>query len=128
MAPVKRKTESASFDVSIKKKQKIDAAPQRLVQKEETPFPRGGGSVLTPLEQRQIQIQAKNDVLFEQRTGLKASRKDFEGNESACEEGGIEKTPSKPKKRKQTSKDLIAETGGPSVRIESLSYKVSSLN
>src|SRR3569833_1298645 len=32
---------------------------------EEPLFPRGGGSVLSPLEQKQIQIQAKRDVLFE---------------------------------------------------------------
>ncbi|KAK3295771.1 uncharacterized protein B0H64DRAFT_432451 [Chaetomium fimeti] len=37
--------------------------------KEEEPlFPRGGGSVLTPLEQKQISIQAKKDVLFEEQS------------------------------------------------------------
>ncbi|KAL2135462.1 hypothetical protein VTI74DRAFT_8448 [Chaetomium olivicolor] len=49
--------------------------------KEEEPlFPRGGGSVLTPLEQKQISIQAKKDVLFEEeksagKKGDKAARK-----------------------------------------------------
>ncbi|KAI1375939.1 nucleic acid-binding protein [Hypoxylon crocopeplum] len=38
--------------------------------KEEEPlFPRGGGSVLTPLEYKQISVQAKQDVLFEQESG-----------------------------------------------------------
>lgn len=43
--------------------------------KEEEPlFPRGGGSILTPLEHKQIQIQAKNDVLFEQESGEPAKK------------------------------------------------------
>ncbi|KAI5279635.1 rRNA biogenesis protein rrp5, partial [Ascosphaera acerosa] len=41
---------------------------------EETPFPRGGASVLTPLEQKQISLQAKKDVLFEQTHGKSQSK------------------------------------------------------
>ncbi|EAQ91152.1 hypothetical protein CHGG_03087 [Chaetomium globosum CBS 148.51] len=45
------------------------AAPVVSKLKEEEPlFPRGGGSVLTPLEQKQISIQAKKDVLFEEQS------------------------------------------------------------
>ena len=39
-----------------------------ILDDEERAFPRGGGSVLTPLEQRQIQIQATRDVLFEEKS------------------------------------------------------------
>jgi rRNA biogenesis protein RRP5 len=38
-----------------------------ILRDEEPSFPRGGGSVLTPLERKQIQIQATRDVLFEQK-------------------------------------------------------------
>ncbi|RFU34926.1 hypothetical protein B7463_g1416, partial [Scytalidium lignicola] len=41
---------------------------------EEAAFPRGGASVLTPLEHKQIQIEATNDVLFEQEGGKKSER------------------------------------------------------
>ncbi|KAI0180262.1 nucleic acid-binding protein [Hypoxylon sp. FL1284] len=51
------------------------AAVSRL--KEEEPlFPRGGGSVLTPLEHKQISIQAKQDVLFEQESGQNVKKAD----------------------------------------------------
>ncbi|KAI1824394.1 nucleic acid-binding protein [Xylaria intraflava] len=49
------------------------AAISRL-REEEPLFPRGGGSVLSPLEHRQISIQAKQDVLFEQESGQGAKK------------------------------------------------------
>jgi hypothetical protein len=36
---------------------------------EEAPFPRGGGSTLTPLERRQVLQQAQNDALFDEGGG-----------------------------------------------------------
>src|SRR5271163_964569 len=45
---------------------------------EEVAFPRGGASILTPLEHKQIQIEATRDVLFEQQ-GAKSSKPDAEG-------------------------------------------------
>lgn len=81
--------------------------------KEEEPlFPRGGGSVLSPLEHKQIQVQAKHDALFEQETETP----------SKAEKG------QKKKKRKSTSKDgkgldkLLRDEDA--VKIESLNYKV----
>lgn len=41
-----------------------------ILRDEERAFPRGGTNALTPLEYKQIQIQATKDVLFEER-GLK---------------------------------------------------------
>jgi rRNA biogenesis protein RRP5 len=78
--------------------------------KEEEPlFPRGGGSVLTPLEQKQISIQAKKDVLFEEHSaaqkGEKASRK----------------------KRRKSRADETADKptkDDDAVKIESLNFKV----
>ncbi|KAI5457806.1 hypothetical protein BGZ63DRAFT_515567 [Mariannaea sp. PMI_226] len=50
-----------------KPKKPVDAAEKgpvvSLLKDEEPMFPRGGGSVLTPLEQKQIQLEAKADAL-----------------------------------------------------------------
>ncbi|POR34702.1 rRNA biogenesis protein rrp5 [Tolypocladium paradoxum] len=48
-----------------------------LLKDEEPIFPRGGGSVLTPLEQKQIQLEAKADAMREDEfdTGAKAQTK-----------------------------------------------------
>ena len=84
---------------------------------EEPMFPRGGGSILTPLEKKQIHIQAKADAL----------------REDELEEEG--KTKAKAKKQKKLaaakkpgkgSKKPEAPAKEPSVKIESLSFKVSA--
>ena len=100
-----------------------------LVLREEEPaFPRGGAHVLTPLEQRQIQIQAKQDVLFEQRTGKDASRYDSDGEPE--EDRGAQRPASSSRKAshkststagKSKAKNLVADRR---IRIEGLSYKV----
>lgn len=83
--------------------------------KEEEPlFPRGGGSVLSPLEQKQISIQAKQDVLFEQESGKGAKKAD---------------RASKKKKHKSAKDVKLGKTHQEEedgVRIESLNYKVRS--
>ncbi|KAI0541466.1 hypothetical protein GGR58DRAFT_456136 [Xylaria digitata] len=77
--------------------------------KEEEPlFPRGGGSVLSPLEHRQISIQAKQDVLFEQEQGAKKSEQ------------------SSKRKKLKTPKNKLpngARSTEDGVRIESLNYQ-----
>ncbi|KAK2604944.1 hypothetical protein N8I77_007834 [Diaporthe amygdali] len=84
----------------------------RVVKEEEPLFPRGGGSVLTPLEHKQITIQAKQDALFEEESG-KATKK---GDKD-----------SKKKKRKSSGKDG-KKSDKPAhdpdaVKIEGLNYK-----
>ncbi|KAH6660782.1 hypothetical protein BKA67DRAFT_549143 [Truncatella angustata] len=77
--------------------------------KEEEPlFPRGGGSVLSPLEHRQISIQAKQDVLFEQASGK-----------------NTEKTLKKIKSKGQLKdgKSAKSQTADDTVKVESLNYK-----
>jgi rRNA biogenesis protein RRP5 len=80
--------------------------------KEEEPlFPRGGGSILSPLEHKQIQIQAKQDVLFEQESGQTQKKAD---------------RASKKKKTKGQSKDgksSSAQEDDDRAKIESLNYK-----
>lgn len=87
------------------------AAVVSTLKEDEPLFPRGGGSVLTPLEQKQIQIQAKQDVLFEQASGEAA--------------GKAEKS-SKKKRRKSSAKDEQGKLsrGEDAVKIESLNFKV----
>jgi rRNA biogenesis protein RRP5 len=84
---------------------------------EEAVFPRGGASVLTPLEYKQIQVEATRDVLFEQ--GAKAS--------TAADEGGEQHLTKKKHKTKSKSKGKKdAETTEPeqeTIKIEGLSYK-----
>ncbi|KAI1116184.1 hypothetical protein F5Y14DRAFT_408468 [Nemania sp. NC0429] len=79
--------------------------------KEEAPlFPRGGGSVLSPLEHRQISIQAKQDVLFEQESGQGAKKA----------EKSLRRKKSKASNNKSADGTRLA---GDSVRIESLNYQ-----
>ena len=52
-----------------------------ILDDEERAFPRGGASVLTPLEHRQIQIQATRDVLFEEK-GQKNAVEIYGGDKS----------------------------------------------
>lgn len=95
--------------------------------KEEAVFPRGGGSVLTPLEYKEVTNQAVKDVLFETGAGSssKGGERDAEGGADIYREG---KKP-KYKKRKtehaekdQKKGDEKVEDTGP--KIEGLSFKV----
>ncbi|KAL8735911.1 MAG: hypothetical protein Q9166_000473 [cf. Caloplaca sp. 2 TL-2023] len=129
MAPIKRKSTSETEGGRPEKKVKFSTHKQGppLILQEEIPFPRGGASVLTPLEQKQIQIQAKNDVLFEQETGRKAPRNEFVDEEDEPEAFGqtevlSTKAKKKPKVRNKTSSAKM-EPREKGVRIEGLSYK-----
>ena len=133
MAPIKRKAdiacESAQPEKKHKQKQNSSSTAKLSVLKDEEPaFPRGGASVLTPLEHKQIQIQAKQDVLFEQSTGKKPTRNEFEDVEN--DEDMLDKSsePLAKSKRKPNAKHKkVAKSSANEetiVRIEGLSYKV----
>ncbi|KAK3322215.1 hypothetical protein B0H66DRAFT_495043 [Apodospora peruviana] len=114
--PSKRTKSSESGKENGKKDApKPVSAPLVSRLKEEEPlFPRGGGSVLSPLEHKQIQIQANNDVLFEQDSG-KAGKKGEKGAK------GVKKQQKRKSKGDETSsKPGHAED---SVKIESLNFK-----
>ncbi|KAI4120878.1 MAG: hypothetical protein LQ338_006703 [Usnochroma carphineum] len=131
MASTKRKPAPSEEKDRYGKKQKLSKSTlgSTALRQEEPSFPRGGASVLTPLEQKQIQIQAKNDVLFEQSTGEKAPRHEYEDEEVENDaqvldptEGPAAKARQKPKTRsKQRTTGLTPKERG--VRIEGLSYK-----
>lgn len=81
--------------------------------KEDEPlFPRGGGSVLTPLEYKQIQVQAKSDALFDQQTNGAADKAD--GSAKKKQKG----------KRKLDAAAAGAKPADDGPKIESLNYKV----
>ncbi|KAG8530236.1 uncharacterized protein KY384_004736 [Bacidia gigantensis] len=125
MAPIKRKAREDNPGTRPAKKQR--ASPAIALPHAEPAFPRGGASVLTPLEQKQIQIQAHEDVLFEQKTGNRSHREDFDNAENeedlpTQKQNGVRKQKSRPKsKLKRLDSSAVLERKG--VRIEGMSYK-----
>ncbi|GAD91719.1 rRNA biogenesis protein RRP5, putative [Paecilomyces variotii No. 5] len=104
---------------------KPKASELTILRDDEPTFPRGGANVLTPLERKQIQIQATKDVLFEQRGG-KSSTFDEDDEDVAMEDAGEAATATKKKSRKSKTKGKKSETQADekqAVRIEPLSFK-----
>lgn len=66
MAFSKRKRSDSGAKKEVPKSAPAVAAPAKrsVLQAEESAFPRGGGSVLTPLEVKQVANDATKDVLF----------------------------------------------------------------
>jgi len=85
---------------------------------EEAAFPRGGASILTPLEHKQINIDAARDVLFEQQT----AKDDGEGETTTGPGAKKRKHKNKGKKNEE-----IRDAEDDHIRIEGLSYKVGQL-
>lgn len=100
-----------------------------VLRDEEAAFPRGGASILTPLERKQIQLEATKDVLFEQK-GSKKPGDDVEDEEDRDVEmdgaEGTVPTTKKPRKRKTKSKkdEGREDSGRHGPRVEGLSFKV----
>lgn len=97
-------------------KRKREVVNPKISRAEEPAFPRGGASVLTPLEHKQIQIEATRDVLFEQ--GTRSSKPDEEDGEAPRP-----KKKSKPQGKNKKGSE-VAEPEEETVKIEGLSYKV----
>ncbi|KAL8788045.1 MAG: hypothetical protein Q9195_007511 [Heterodermia aff. obscurata] len=130
MAPEKRKRATESDNVRPEKKSKPlkpKADSELIVPREEPAFQRGGASILTPLEKKQIHLQATRDALFEQNTGQKAKNPEFEDDENEDDvdiDGG--RAPAKPKantKAKRKRPKGAEKKDPPGLRIEGLSYK-----
>lgn len=124
----RRKSDAAAAEPSPAKTAKPKPEPQKSIFKdEEKSFPRGGASVLTPLEHKQIQIKANQDVLFEQ-AGIKRSSGGDDGF-SDMGSGDEEKIASKSAKKRPAKKGKKSAADDsdkePTVRVEGLSYKVS---
>ncbi len=130
MVPLKRKNLDESKSARPEKKQKASVPSTKpAVLAEEPVFPRGGSSILTPLEQKQIHIQATSDVLFEQSTGRKPAIHEFEDEENGSDQldqssGALQKKKRKKKTQKSQKGKLDEVAKEPDIRIERLSYKV----
>ncbi|KAF8849875.1 nucleic acid-binding protein [Acephala macrosclerotiorum] len=85
---------------------------------EDVAFPRGGASLLTPLEHKQINIEATQEVLFEQNAKSTKSKED--GTTGEATDRKRHKSKSKGKGKKTTEQTEPEEE---SVKIEGLSYK-----
>lgn len=129
MVSVKRKSAPDDGDKQSSKKHKppIPTFKSSVLNAEEN-FPRGGASVLTSLEHKQIRAQAVEDALFEQTTGIKSVRTDLgdEENEENLQEGIIEAHVKADRKRSSKSNGgkIITTPKESGIRIEGLSYKV----
>jgi rRNA biogenesis protein RRP5 len=124
-----RKTETATEESKPAKApsgKAQNAAPKSVFNDEEKSFPRGGASVLTPLEHKQIQIQATQDVLFEQ-AGLKRTGED--GLSDGASDAGEQEAPKSGKKRKSKKSKKSHQTDEAeeeAVRVEGLSLQVGA--
>ncbi|EEP75544.1 conserved hypothetical protein [Uncinocarpus reesii 1704] len=132
---VKRKSDSTidgtAGDSRVKKAKpqpESTSKPATLsVLRDEAPaFPRGGNNALTPLERKQIQIQATRDVLFEQKGASNGELPDADSEieEQADEEKEATLKPSRKKQKDKKNKKSVegtAKSQGP--KIESLSFK-----
>lgn len=95
---------------------------------EEPSFPRGGASILTPLEHKQIQIDATRDVLFEQQSSKKTKAVlDAgldNGDSDVAETAKPSRSKAKGKLKSRTKKgQVVKETQDHGIKIEGLSYK-----
>lgn len=99
-------------EVSSNSKRKREREDQ-----EEAAFPRGGGSILTPLEHKQIQIQATRDVLFEQQ-GKEPSENLGKTGDKINKRRKIT-----PKAKNKGKKDVTIEADQDNPKIESLNFK-----
>lgn len=134
MTPIKRKSSTETDNARPKKKQKpiLPNSELSILKEEEPAFPRGGASVLTPLEYKQVHIQATQDVLFEQSTGKKLHNDEFEDEENEkVRFDSVNRHPSNTRKKKPSQKKLekpfrVGEEKP--IRIQGLSYTVSDGN
>ncbi|KAF1345880.1 hypothetical protein BDV97DRAFT_359297 [Delphinella strobiligena] len=120
----KSKSDKPSKPRTDEVKEKKPVKPS-LLQDEDRAFPRGGASVLTPLEHKQIKIQAEKDVLFEQQTGgkKKAPVEDGFSDDDDAEAAADAEAPAKKKRKTKGKKGGAEEAALPKMRIQGLSYK-----
>ncbi|KAG5979542.1 hypothetical protein E4U55_005061 [Claviceps digitariae] len=88
-----------------------------LLKDDQPIFPRGGGSVLTPLEQRQIQLEAKADARRED---------EFETTSSKTQKKPSQQKKGKTSTTKGDKKGKEKNDAEDSVKVESLSFKVKT--
>ncbi|RMJ27532.1 hypothetical protein PHISP_01589 [Aspergillus sp. HF37] len=125
----KQKTKSTDDKPKPSPNEGHEASELTVLRDDEASFPRGGASVLTPLERKQIHVQAAKDVLFEQKGSKKPSDDVGDDDEeedvkmdNADDTAAAVKMPRKRKtKGKKNAEHPASEPQG--VRIEGLSFK-----
>jgi rRNA biogenesis protein RRP5 len=124
--PVSKKSKTSKFahvkEEETPTKEKPLPVRSSILKTEDKAFPRGGASVLTPLEHKQIQIQATEDVLFEQagsKRPVHASGSEDEGESAFADEH--KKT--KKRKKGKDARSAVPESKERIEKIEGLSYK-----
>ncbi|KAI0550271.1 hypothetical protein F4679DRAFT_543699 [Xylaria curta] len=108
--PQSKSNANSSQPTQTAQQKPVAAAGVSRLKEEEPLFPRGGGSVLSPLEHRQISIQAKQDVLFEQASGEKDKKTD-----QSAKRKKSKASKSRPSNGGRTTEDTV--------RIEGLNYQ-----
>ncbi|EMD64967.1 hypothetical protein COCSADRAFT_189966 [Bipolaris sorokiniana ND90Pr] len=122
----KRRKSDVDQQSPAKAKLENPAPPTSIFKDEEKKsFPRGGASVLTPLEHKQIQIKANQDVLFEQSGQKRPGGDDGEGYSDMGSEDDEKKSAPKSKKKMTKKSKKTHESGDKEdvVKVETLSYK-----
>ncbi|RKF58865.1 rRNA biogenesis protein rrp5 [Erysiphe neolycopersici] len=94
-----------------------NASKRKREEQDEAAFPRGGGSILTPLEHKQIQIQATRDVLFEHNNNESSEKVERPGLKVIKRRKIATKVNNKGKKK------VIIEADQDCPKIESLNFK-----
>jgi rRNA biogenesis protein RRP5 len=118
------KEKDAQTDRAAKRTRTSDAPPKTVFNDEERAFPRGGASVLTPLEHKQIQVKANQDVLFEQAGTKKRGGEDHSSDGGSDVEMEDAAKAGKKRKSKKSKKAPKTEEEEQKIRVETLSYKV----
>jgi rRNA biogenesis protein RRP5 len=107
------------------------SASTSLLTNEQPAFPRGGASLLTPIEKKQIQAQASRDALKEHTSSGDLFSTSHEVLDNSDEENVAQDTLRGSKKRRKKASKQNPSDGGlqetTTLRIEGLSYKVSLL-
>jgi rRNA biogenesis protein RRP5 len=98
----------------------------QMITNEGKVFPRGGASALTPLEHKQIQVQAVRDVLFEQQsTNKRGARSTVDSEDEATEPDDSRRSHHKKRKKKSATMGSSKARADldPKVKIESLTFR-----
>lgn len=106
--PAAKVTKKAKGGAAQDNEAPVKAPAVSLLKDEEPLFPRGGANVLTPLEQKQIQLEAKADAVRE---------------EQAATTGKATKTKKSKKSATKSKKGDDLKVANDSIKIESLSFK-----
>ncbi|KAH4048700.1 hypothetical protein HBH70_099260 [Parastagonospora nodorum] len=118
----RRKSDVTEQPAPAKSKPDIAPAPKSVFKDEEKSFPRGGASLLTPLEHKQIQIKANQDVLFEQ-SGVKRTGGDDGFSDMGSDDGEAAAPKAKKRPAKKSKKGQDDGEDEKIVRVEGLNYK-----